>query len=206
MLDTGVKDQLRVHLARIVRPVVVVATLDESNTARSMRALLTEIASLSERIRIEERHVQGDRVPSFSIGSPGEPIDLAFAGVPMGPQFSSLVLALLQVGGVPPREDQPVLERASRLEGAFGFETYFAQDCQSCPETVQALNLLAILNPGVRHVVIDGALFPDEVEQRQVLMVPKIYLNGEFFASGRMVLGELLDMLDTRSLEAGRGT
>ncbi|MGD9946176.1 MAG: thioredoxin family protein [Burkholderiaceae bacterium] len=195
MLAPALKDQLRTYLERLTRPVLLVAALDDSDAARSMRELLEEIASLSSLIRIIEQRDGSDRVPSFSIRSPGQDIELAFAGLPMGPHFTSLILALLQVGGHAPREEPELLEQAKGLKGPLSFETYFVQDCQSCPQTVQALNLLAVLNPQVKHIAIDGALFPDEVEQRQVLLVPKIYVNGEFFDSGRMGLRELLEKL-----------
>ena len=195
MLDQALKDQIKTYLDRITRPVLLAGALDDSDASQGIRELLAEIASLSDKISVTERRGEGGRVPSFAVRSPGQHIELAFAGLPMGHQFASLVLALLQAGGHAPREAPELLERARRLEGAFSFETYFAQDCQSCPETVQALNLLAILNPNVKHVSIDGALVPDEVRQREIQMVPKIYLNGEFFDNGRMGLQELLDKL-----------
>src|SRR5699024_10257583 len=111
--------------------------------------------------------------------------------------FTSLVLALLQVGGHPPKVDDQTLEQIRGLEGGFKFETYFSQSCQNCPDVVQALNLMAVVNPNIEHVAIDGALFQDEVEAREVMAVPAVFLNGEPFDQGRMTLEQILSRLDT---------
>src|SRR5690606_32909163 len=138
-----------------------------------------------------------ERKPSFAITSPGQDISLRFAGLPMGHEFTSLVLALLQVGGHPSKAAAEVIEQVKSLQGEFSFETYFSLSCQNCPDVVQALNLMAVLNPNIRHEAIDGALFQDEVEARQVMSVPAVFLNGELFAYGRMGLEEIVAKLDT---------
>src|SRR5690606_23845980 len=138
-----------------------------------------------------------ERKPSFAITSPGQDISLRFAGLPMGHEFTSLVLALLQVGGHPSKAAAEVIEQVKSLQGEFSFETYFSLSCQNCPDVVQALNLMTVLNPNIRHVAIDGALFQDEVEARQVMSVPAVFLNGELFAYGRMGLEEIVAKLDT---------
>ena len=117
----------------------------------------------------------------------------------MGHEFTSLVLALLQVGGHPSKASAEVIEQIQALEGEFNFETYFSLSCQNCPDVVQALNLMAVLNPNVRHVAIDGALFQDEVESRKIMAVPSIYLNGEVFGQGRMGLEEIIGKIDTNA-------
>ena len=140
-------------------------------------------------------------VPRSRLTAPGETIALTFAGLPMGHEFTSLVLALLQVGGHPPKAEPAVLDQIRSLKGEFSFETYFSQSCQNCPDVVQALNLMAVLNPAVRHVAIDGTDFQDEVEARQIMSVPAIYLNGQLFGQGRMGLEEILAKLDTSAAE-----
>jgi alkyl hydroperoxide reductase subunit F len=127
-------------------------------------------------------------------------ISVRFAGIPMGHEFTSLVLALLQVGGHPPKVEPEVIEQVRQLEGDFSFETYFSLSCQNCPDVVQALNLMSVINPRIRHVAIDGALFQEEVEARQVMAVPSVYLNGEPFGQGRMELAQILAKLDTGSV------
>jgi alkyl hydroperoxide reductase subunit F len=195
MLDANLKTQLSAYLEKLQLPIELNASLDEGEASRELEALLAEIAALSDKIVFNR--VADVRTPSFEIRRAGTDTAVRFAGLPMGHEFTSLVLALLQVGGHPPREEADVLEQARALPGEFVFETYFSQSCQNCPDVVQALNLLAVLNPGVKHVAIDGALFQAEVEARQVMAVPSVYLNGELFANGRMGLAEILAKLDT---------
>ena len=197
MLDTTLKQQLKSHLERVTRPVELVAALDDSDAAREMRALLEEIASLSSLVTFIERNDGTARVPSFHVTRAGSDTAIRFAGIPMGHEFTSLVLALLQAGGHPPRVDDSVIEQIKALDGDYEFETFISLGCQNCPDVVQALNLMAVLNPRVRSTMIDGALFQQEVEERQILAVPTVYLNGEKFAQGRMALQEILAKLDT---------
>src|SRR5208282_4880090 len=137
--------------------------------------------------------------PSFALRRPGQAPHVRFAGLPMGHEFTSLVLALLQAGGHPSKAAPEVLEQIRGLDGEFNFETFVSLSCQSCPDVVQALNLMAVVNPKVRHTMIDGAVFQDEVERRQVMAVPAVYLNGQPFGQGRMELAEILAKLDTGS-------
>ena len=197
MLDTDLKTQLKTYLERVTRPIEIVAHLDAGDSSQELRALLQDLKEASPQISVSERGAEGARVPSFSLGSPGEQISLSFAGLPMGHEFTSLVLALLQVGGYPSKLSPEVIEQIKALDGDYQFETYFSLSCQNCPDVVQALNLMAVLNPRIRHTAIDGALFQAEVEQRQVMAVPSVYLNGQPFANGRMGVEEILAKLDT---------
>jgi len=144
-----------------------------------------------------ERRGDDQRKPSFSIGEPGKDTGIRFAGIPMGHEFTSLVLALLQVGGHPVKLDDAVIEQIRELDGEYQFETYFSLSCQNCPEVVQALNVMALINPRIRHVAIDGAVFQNEVEARQIMAVPTMFLNGEVFGQGRSGVKEILAKLDT---------
>ncbi len=197
MLDDALKTQLKAYLERVTQPIELVAALDDSDTARQMRDLLEQIVSLSDRITLVERAEEGVRRPSFAIARPDGSVHLRFASIPLGHEFTSLVLALLQVGGHPSKEAADLLEQVRGLDGDYRFETYFSLSCQNCPDVVQALNLMAVLNPRIEHVAIDGALFQDEVEQRQVMAVPTVFLNGEPFGQGRMGLAEIVAKLDT---------
>ncbi|MEQ8346309.1 MAG: alkyl hydroperoxide reductase subunit F [Sneathiellaceae bacterium] len=196
MLDTGLKEQLKGYLERVTQPVELVACLDDSPKSQELLALLQDIESLSDRITLV-RTDDGARKPSFAINRAGSDVGIAFAGLPMGHEFNSLVLALLQVGGHPSKESPEVIAQVQALQGEYRFETYFSLSCQNCPDVVQALNLMSVLNPNIRHVAIDGALYPDEVERRGVMAVPSVYLNGAPFAQGRMTLGQVLAKLDT---------
>jgi alkyl hydroperoxide reductase subunit F len=200
MLDTNLKTQLQAYLARMTQPITIVATLDASDAAVEMRALLEDVASLSDLITLEARTADGTvRAPSFTVSRVGEDMGIRFAGLPMGHEFTSLVLALLQAGGHPPKVDAAVLDQIRSLDGDFDFEVYISLSCQNCPEVVQALNLMAVVNPRVRATMIDGALFQAEVESRQIMAVPSVYLNGEPFAQGRMTVEEILAKLDTNA-------
>jgi alkyl hydroperoxide reductase subunit F len=196
MLDSTLKTQLQAYLERLKHPVELVASLDGRDESRQMRELLEEIASLSPLI---SARFDGDeaRRPSFQISRAGADMGLRFAALPMGHEFTSLVLALLQAGGHPPKVERELIEQVQALEGDFVFETWMSLTCHNCPDVVQAMNLMAVLNPRVRHVAIDGGLFRDEVELRQIMAVPSVFLNGQPFGSGRMELSEIVAKLDT---------
>jgi alkyl hydroperoxide reductase subunit F len=201
MLDANLKTQLKAYLEKVSRPIEIVASLDDSDKSRELQDLLHEIATLSDRIAVIEARGDADgsdqRKPSFSIGEPGKPTGIRFAGIPMGHEFTSLVLALLQTGGHPVKLDDDVIEQIRQLDGDYHFETYISLSCQNCPEVVQALNVMALINPRIRQVTIDGALFQDEVEQRQIMAVPTVYMNGEVFGQGRTGVKEILAKLDS---------
>jgi alkyl hydroperoxide reductase subunit F len=198
-LDANLKTQLKAYMEKAVRPIHITADLDDSQGSLELQSLLTDLAEVSDRIVVTEQRGGGERTPSFALTSPGHDIHLRFAGLPMGHEFTSLVLALLQVGGHPSKTAQDVIEQVRSLDGDYRFETYFSLSCQNCPDVVQALNLMAVLNPNISHVAIDGALFQSEVESRQVMSVPTVFLNGEVFGAGRMGVEEIVARLDTNS-------
>ena len=195
MLDANLTQQLKTYLVNIRESVELVASLGDDAKSRELGTLLDEIAALSDKIAV----VAGDdaRKPSFLIRRAGTDIGVRFAGLPMGHEFTSLVLALLQVGGHPSKAAQELIEQIRNLDGDYAFETYFSLSCQNCPDVVQALNLMAVLNPRITHTAIDGALFQAEVEERKVMAVPTVFLNGEPFASGRMELEQIVAKIDT---------
>jgi len=197
MLDATLRQQLQSYLERLTQPVELVAALDDSDAALEMRALLQDIVTLSPLLSFEEREDAAQRKPSFSVNRKGGDVSIRFAGIPMGHEFTSLVLALLQAGGYPPKVEASVIEQIKALQGEFRFETFISLSCQNCPDVVQALNLMAVLNPNVSHVMIDGALFQQEVETRQIMAVPTVYLNGQPFGQGRMTIEEIVAKLDT---------
>ena len=196
MLDANIAGQLKTYMERLAAPIELVASLDDSARAEEMRVLLEQIVATSAQITLA---VPGDeaRKPSFAIRRAGESARMQFAGLPMGHEFSSLVLALLQASGYPPKVDAGVIEQIRALPGDYRFETYVSLSCQNCPDVVQALNTMAAINPKISNVMIDGAAFQDEVAQRQIMAVPAVYLNGEPFAQGRISIEEILAKLDT---------
>jgi NADH-dependent peroxiredoxin subunit F len=199
MLDANLKTQLKSYLEKVSRPIEIVASLDDSAKSQELLALLNDIATLSARVSVIERRGDAERKPSFSIGEPGKDTGIRFAGIPMGHEFTSLVLALLQVGGHPVKLDDAVIQQIRELDGDYAFETYFSLTCQNCPEVVQALNVMALINPRIRHVAIDGALFQNEVETRQIMAVPTMFMNGEVFGQGRSGVKEILAKLDSNA-------
>jgi alkyl hydroperoxide reductase subunit F len=196
MLDDSLKTQLSAYLEKLRQPIRLAASLDDSDASRELEELLRGIASLSDKVEYE-RTDDAERRPSFAIVRDGTDVDVRFAGIPLGHEFTSLVLALLWVGGHPPKIEDDVVEQLRAIEGEYRFETYMSLSCQSCPDTVQALNLMSVLNPNIHHVAIDGALFQDEVEARGIMSVPTILLNGQPFDQGRMTVEQVLAKLDT---------
>ncbi len=196
MLDANIKTQLKAYLEKLQRPIELVASLDDSPKAGELRELLTDIAELSPKVALRENGKHALR-PSFGVAEPGEAPRIHFAGIPMGHEFTSLVLALLQTGGHPPKVDQAVIDQIKALTGRFEFETFISLSCHNCPDVVQALNLMAVLNPGVSSTMIDGALFQDLVNERKIMAVPTVSLNGEAFGQGRMTIEEILAKVDT---------
>ena len=200
MLDNNIKTQLRTYLEKLQQPIELIASLDGSGKAQEMLAMLQDIAALSTKVSV--RH-DGDapRKPSFAVGRPGEAARISFAGIPMGHEFTSLILALLHTGGHPPKAEASVIEEIRAIPGRFHFETFISLSCHNCPDVVQALNLMAVLNPGISHQMIDGALYQDEVTARQIMGVPTVLLNGQPFGQGRMTLEEIVGQIDTGALQ-----
>ncbi len=205
MLDANLTAQLQTYLTKITEPIELVAALDDSPKSAELLSLLEEIVALSDSVHLvpSDPEAPADvRRPSFAVRRAGTgtsaatPIEVRFAGIPLGHEFTSLVLALLQVGGHPSTVAAELLEQVRGLQGPHHFETFYSITCQNCPDVVQALNLMSVLNPGITHVAIDGALFPEEAEARQVLAVPTVFHNGESFGQGRMSLEEIVAKLD----------
>lgn len=190
MLSAELKEQLAQYLEMMEGDVLLKVSVGSDKASEDMMALVDELVAMSSHIKMEKTELE--RTPSFSVNRPGEDTGITFAGIPLGHEFTSLVLALLQVSGRDPKADEEAMERAKSLEGTFHFESYISLSCQNCPDVVQALNLMSVLNPNVSHTMIDGAVFKEEAESKEVMAVPTVFLNGEPFGSGRMTLEEIL--------------
>ncbi|WP_318615819.1 alkyl hydroperoxide reductase subunit F [Sporosarcina sp. YIM B06819] len=193
LLDSDIKAQLAQYLELMEGDVLLKVSAGEDQVSREMAALVDELATMSSHVKVEM--VDLARTPSFSVNRIGEDTGITFAGIPLGHEFTSLVLALLQVSGRAPKVDDKVIEQVKNIEGEYRFESYISLSCQNCPDVVQALNLMSVLNPGITHTMIDGAAFKDEVESNNIMAVPTVLLNGEPFSSGRMSLEEILAKL-----------
>jgi alkyl hydroperoxide reductase subunit F len=196
MLDDSLKAQLQQYLGLLRQPIRLIASLDDSETGTDMKSLLETIVSLSDKVTLDTSGNDA-RKPSFVVAREGETQGVRFAGLPLGHEFTSLVLALLWTGGHPPKVEQDVIDSIRALDGDFSFEVYMSLTCHNCPDVVQALSLMAIFNPKVKTTVIEGGAFQKEVEERQIMAVPMVFLNGEVFASGRMSVEEIVAKLDT---------
>ena len=197
MLDDTLKSQLGAYLERVTLPIEMVASLGDDDNSAQMRDLLQTIQSLrADKITVSYDGTDA-RKPSFSLKRAGTDTSLRFAGLPLGHEFTSLVLALLWTGGHPPKVEQDVIDQIKALDGDFNFEVYMSLTCHNCPDVVQALSLMAILNPKVKTTVIEGGAFQDEVNAREIMAVPSVYLNGALFGNGRMLVEEIVAKLDT---------
>lgn len=190
ILDADIKAQLAQYLPLMEGDVLLKVSAGSDDVSRDMLALVDELASMSSQIKVEQ--TQLPRTPSFSVNRAGEDTGITFAGIPLGHEFTSLVLALLQVSGRAPKVDQKAIDQIKSIKGEYHFESYISLTCHNCPDVVQALNVMSVLNPGITHTMIDGAAFKQEVESKDIMAVPTVHLNGESFGSGRMTLEEIL--------------
>jgi alkyl hydroperoxide reductase subunit F len=190
MLDADIKAQLAQYLELMEGDVLLKVSVGEDKVSREMASLVDELATMSSHIKVEM--VDLERTPSFSVNRIGEDTGITFAGIPLGHEFTSFVLALLQVSGRAPKVDEKVIQQVKNIKDTLHFESYISLSCQNCPEVVQALNLMSVLNPNITHTMIDGAAFKEEVESKNILAVPTVYLNGEPFTNGRKTIEEIL--------------
>lgn len=193
MLDTEIKQQLAQYLELMEGDIVLQVSAGKDETSQNILKLVNELASMSSRITVETAALE--RTPSFCVNRPNENTGITFAGVPLGHEFTSLVMALLQVSGRAPKVEQKIIDQIQGIQDQLHFETYISLSCHNCPDVVQALNIMSVLNPNITHTMIDGAAFKAEVEKKNIMAVPTVYLNGEVFSSGRMSIEEILAKL-----------
>ncbi|MDQ7193295.1 alkyl hydroperoxide reductase subunit F [Staphylococcus felis] len=191
MLDQELKKQLSQFLDLMEGDVVFKVSAGSDDHSQKLNDLVNEVAEMSPRITVEKAELK--RTPSFSVNRPGEDTGITFAGVPLGHEFNSFVLALLQVSGRAPKEEQSVIDQIKSINEPLNFETFVSLTCQKCPDVVQAINLMSVINPNITHTMIDGAVFKEESED--IMAVPSIFLNGEQFGSGRMTVTDILSEL-----------
>ncbi|PGT90606.1 MULTISPECIES: alkyl hydroperoxide reductase subunit F [Bacillaceae] len=195
VLDAEIKAQLEQYLQLLESDIVLKFSAGDDKVSSDMMELVNELASMSSKITVEKADLP--RTPSFSVNRVGEETGVTFAGIPLGHEFTSLVLALLQVSGRAPKVDQSVIDQIKSITGEHHFETYVSLSCHNCPDVVQALNIMSVLNPNITHTMIDGAVYKEEVERKNVMAVPAVYLNAEFLSGGRMTIEEILAKIGT---------
>ena len=190
MLEAEIKTQLTQYMELLEGDVLLKVSAGSDQVSQEMLKLTEELASISSKIKVEKTELE--RTPSFSVNRPGEETGITFAGLPLGHEFTSLVLALLQVSGRAPKAEQNIIDQIKNIRGEYHFETYVSLTCHNCPDVVQALNMMSVLNPGISNTMIEGNTFKEEVESKNILAVPSVYLNGEPFGNGRMTIQEIL--------------
>ena len=198
MLDSNIKTQLKAYFEKIVSPILLTASLDESENSAQMLELLNEVAEQSDKVSVLSNGTSS-RIPSFTVGKADEAARITFSGLPMGHEMTSFILAILQASGYPPKVEQDIIERIRGVDGKLHFQTFISLSCHNCPDVVQALNLMAALNPNIEHEMIDGALFQGLVEEHQIMAVPTVILNGQVFGQGRTTVEEIIAKLDSNS-------
>ncbi|PEL48533.1 alkyl hydroperoxide reductase subunit F [Bacillus toyonensis] len=190
ILDADIKTQLSQYLQLMENDILLKVSSGDDNVSKDMLSLVDELATMSSKITVEK--VELERTPSFSVNRPDEDTGVVFAGIPLGHEFTSLVLALLQVSGRAPKVEKKLIDQIKNIQGEYHFESYISLSCHNCPDVVQALNVMSVLNSGITHTMIDGAAFKEEVASKDIMAVPTVFLNGESFGSGRMTLEEIL--------------
>ncbi|MFD2166375.1 alkyl hydroperoxide reductase subunit F [Thalassotalea euphylliae] len=198
MLEQQLQTQLKTYLANLTKPISLLIAVDDSPKSKELATLADQIGALSAHITVRKNDDASARVPSMVVTNE-QGTHISFAGIPLGHEFTSLVLALLHTGGHPIKVTEQEIEQVKSLEGTFNFETYVSLSCQNCPDVVQALNMMAAINPNIKNTMIDGALFEQEVSDRNIMAVPSVYLNGESFGQGRMTLADILKKVDTNA-------
>ena len=200
-LDATIKAQLQQYLQMLREPIVLAESLDDSAGAAEMHNLLVEIMGMSDKVTLTQE--EDARKPSFAVkrgdthSLASQSVGVRFAGIPLGHEFTSLVLALLHTGGHPMKLEQDKIDQIAAIEGEFHFETYVSLSCHNCPDVVQAMNMMAVINPNITHVMVEGGLYQDEIKEKNIMSVPTMFLNGEMFGAGRMELDEILPKIDT---------
>ena len=198
-LELKIKEQLSQYLLKLEYPVAIDAYTNNDSASISMMELLNELAAMSDKIILNTHSNSSERTPSFKVNKPDSNTGIQFAGIPLGHEFTSLVLALLQVGGYPVKLSDEIIDQIKGIKGNFIFETFISLTCHNCPDVVQALNVMSLINPGISHCMIDGALFQDEVNDRKIMSVPTIFLNGKEFGQGRIELEEIISKIDHKA-------
>lgn len=192
MLENNLKQQLAQYLDMLKTEVTIGLSVSQDESSKKVKEFVEEVAELSDKIKVEEKELT--YTPSFEIKGDFDHGRIVFAGVPLGHEFASFALAMLQAGGIEPKVDEATKKRIESIE-ASDFETIVSLSCHNCPDVVQALNIMAILNPNVNHTMIEGSMFQDIAEDRDVLAVPAIFKDGQFFEGGKQTMDTLLDKI-----------
>lgn len=192
-LDAEIKEQLGQYLQLLESEIVLQAQLKDDANSQKVKVFLQEIVAMSPMISLEEKELS--RTPSFRIAKKGQESGVEFAGLPLGHEFTSFILALLQVSGRPPKVEADIVKRIQTIDEPMQFETYVSLTCHNCPDVVQAFNIMSVVNPNISHTMVEGGMFKNEVESKGIMSVPTVYKDGKAFTSGRASIEQLLDLI-----------
>lgn len=192
-LNSELRQQFSSYMDLLKEDIVLSASLDESDSSNKVKLFLDDVASISDRVTISE--VSLDRTPSFRIDTKSKVGNVFFAAVPLGHEFASFVLAMLQSSGVVPKISSDTIKRIQNIDQIYNFETYISLSCHICPDVVQALNIIAVLSDKITHTTIDGGLYKNEIEELGIMAVPTVMCDGVEFTAGRTSIEEILDKL-----------
>lgn len=193
MLDNNMLEQIRNYFLKLENQIFIYH--DKTADILSFVSQIQECApGLIQLFEIENKDIEC-RKGSFVCESSATGSTIVWSGIPMGHEFSSFILSILQLGGVRPKIDEDQYLKIKSIETALVFETFYSQSCQNCPEVVQALNAMAAINPFIVHHAIDGANYAEEVEQKSILSVPQVFLNGKSWSQGRIGINKILSLL-----------
>ena len=196
MLDQNLKNQLAQYLDMLKTEVTIGLSVTNDEKSNKVRGFVEDVASLSDKINVVEKDLA--YTPAFELIGEKDHGQIIFAGVPLGHEFSSFALALLQVGGIEPKIDDTTKKRIKAIEDTQNLETIVSLSCHNCPEVVQSFNIMAVLNPNINHTMIEGSMFQDLAEDRDVLAVPAIFKDGEFLEGGKQTMDSLLELIGSK--------
>ncbi len=197
MLDANILEQVKGVLTNLQSDITfkVMRNSDDENSTR-FSSFIDEIASCSSHLNVEYCDGTDFR---FNVLHNGQDTGISFRGIPNGHEFSSLLLAVLNADGQGKNmPDEAIAHRIKALRGKVQLQTYVSLTCTNCPDVVQALNVMSLINPNVSNETIDGALYQAEVTRLNIQGVPSVYVNGEPFHVGRGDLGTLLEKLEDK--------
>ncbi|GAB3283826.1 alkyl hydroperoxide reductase subunit F [Parahaliea aestuarii] len=197
MLNNDILQALKGYAEKLEKPVTLVLQNGDHDKRDELVDFLSTFTSVSDKLILEQRDSDDAlRSPlSFALETGGEPTGIVFSGIPGGHEFNSLVLAVLQSGGVPLKLDSSIQTLLRRVAEPLHFEVFVSLSCHNCPDVVQAVNQFALLNPHISSEMIDGGLYPELIEERNIQGVPAVFLNGKPFANGKIDTAALLDKL-----------
>ena len=205
MLDQNLLDAVKSYSERMTRPITFVLGAGEHEQRAELLDFLTKIAGTSDKIVLAQTVDASLSPMSFKIVTQGQDTGIVFSGIPGGHEFTSLILAILQAGGSEIKLDSSIQAMIKHIQQPLKFETFVSLSCHNCPEVVQALNQFALLNDNISHEMIDGGVFQDLINARNIQVVPAVFLNGKPFANGKIDTAKLLEKLQQQYPEIMTG-